>query len=158
VADLTLDWRLTRLANGLRYPILGTLDSLNRLEHECLLAFCQQRYVAGNTLLTPCGDIEHAHAARLVAEEFAGLAPGPEQKPSVVHERPMQEPGTAHLEKDLHQTLLLMGVPAISMKHKDRSALKAMERLLLCGKRRALSALARGGPFRVQCQHSDCPV
>lgn len=117
----------------LRYPILGTLDGLYGLDYRGLLTFCQQRYVAGNTLVTVCGDIEHDQAAGLVTARFAALKPGPEQPPSVVREPPMHEPRTAHLAKDVHQTRLLIGVPTVSMKHQDRSALKALERVLGTG-------------------------
>jgi predicted Zn-dependent peptidase len=117
----------------LRYPILGTLESLHSLDYGGLLAFCQQRYVAGNTVLALCGDVDHDQAERFVAERFAALRPGPVQLPLVVREPRMVEPRTVHLEKDLHQTHLLIGVPTVSMKHEDRSALRALERILGMG-------------------------
>jgi predicted Zn-dependent peptidase len=117
----------------LRYSILGTLDGLHSLDYERLLAFYQQRYVIGNTLLALCGDIEHDQAERLATQGFAALRPGPARPPSVVREPRMRQPRTAHLQKDLHQTHLLIGVPTVSMKHEDRSALKALERILGMG-------------------------
>jgi predicted Zn-dependent peptidase len=117
----------------LRHPILGTLDGLRSLDYEGLLAFCQQRYVIGNTLLALCGDIEHEQAERFVTDRFTALRPGPARLPSVVRESRMQEPRQAHLEKSLHQIHLLIGVPTVSMKHEDRSALKALERILGMG-------------------------
>jgi predicted Zn-dependent peptidase len=39
----------------------------------------------------------------------------------------------AHLEKGVQQTCLLIGVPTVSMKNEDRSALKVLERVLGMG-------------------------
>lgn len=122
-------WRV----HPLRHPILGTLDGLYGLDYEPLLTFCQQRWVTGNTLLALCGDIEHDHAIRIVAGRFAALKSGLEQTPPRVGEPLMLGPRAAHLEKDVHQTHLLIGVPTVSMKHEDRSPLKAMERVLGMG-------------------------
>ena len=117
----------------LRHPIQGTLDGLHALDYQDILTFYRQRYVVGNTLLVLCGDAEHAEAAQCIAERFAALAPGPEQPPAPVHEPAMSGPRTVHLEKDVHQTHLLIGVPTVSMKHEDRGALKVMERVLGMG-------------------------
>jgi len=117
----------------LRYPILGTLEGLHDLDYEPLLSFYRQRYVAGNMLLVVCGDIEHEEARRLVAQRFASLPTGLEQPPHPVREPPLNEPRTAHLHKDVHQVHLLIGVPTVSMKHEDRSALKVVERVLGMG-------------------------
>ena len=117
----------------LRHPIPGTPDGLYTLDYQDLLAFYRQRYVVGNLLLVLCGDVEHTGAAQSVAERFAGLAPGPEQPPRAAHEPPMSGPRAAHLERDVHQTQLLIGVPTVSIKHQDRSALKAIERVLGMG-------------------------
>lgn len=117
----------------LRYPIRGTLEGLHDLDYEPLLSFYRQRYVAGNMLLAVCGDIEHEEARRLVGERFATLPAGLEQPPAPVHEPPLNESRTAHLHKDVHQIHLLIGVPTVSMKHEDRSALKIIERVLGMG-------------------------
>jgi len=117
----------------LRYPILGTLHGLHRLDYENVLAFCQQRYVVGNTLLVVCGDFDPTEAIQCAQDRLATLAPGPERMPSPVHEPPLHEPRAVHLGKDVHQTHLLVGVPTVSMKHEDRTALKAIERVLGMG-------------------------
>ena len=120
-------------AHPLRHPILGTPDGLHVLDYQDLLAFYRQRYVVGNTLLVLCGDVEHSAAAQCVAERFIGLAPGPEQPPAAAQEPPLSGSRTAHLAKDVRQTQLLIGVPTASIKHEDRSALTAMERVLGMG-------------------------
>jgi predicted Zn-dependent peptidase len=117
----------------LRYPIMGNPEGLHGLDNESLLSFYQQRYVAGNMLLVVCGDIEHEEVRRLVAHRFAALPAGLEQPPITVHEPPLDAPRTAHVPKDVHQVHLLIGVPTVSMKHEERSALKVMERVLGMG-------------------------
>jgi predicted Zn-dependent peptidase len=118
----------------LRYPIMGNPEGLQDLEYELLLLpFYRQRYVAGNMLLVVCGDIEHEEARRLVTHRFATLPAGPEQPPAPVREPPLNELRSGHLSKDVHQAHLLIGVPTVSMKHQDRSALKVIERVLGMG-------------------------
>lgn len=117
----------------LRYPILGTLEGLHDLDYEPLLSFYRQRYVADNMLLVVCGDIEHEEARRMVVERFQALPAGLEQPPAPVREPPLNELRSGHLSKDVHQAHLLMGVPTVSMKHEDRSALKVIERVLGMG-------------------------
>jgi predicted Zn-dependent peptidase len=115
------------------YPIMGNPEGLHDLDYESLLSFYRQRYVAGNMLLVMCGDIEHEEAGRLVAHRFAILPAGPEQPPAPVREPPLNEMRSGHLSKDVHQAHLLIGVPTVSMKHEERSALKVMERVLGMG-------------------------
>ena len=117
----------------LRCPIMGNPEGLHDLDDESLLSFYQQRYVAGNMLLVVCGDIEHEEARQLVAHRFAALPAGLEQPPITVHEPPLDAPRTAHVPKDVHQAHLLIGVPTVSMKHEERSALKVVERVLGMG-------------------------
>jgi predicted Zn-dependent peptidase len=117
----------------LRYPVLGTLEGLQDLDHERLRAFHRARYVADNMVLVVCGDIEHDPTHRLVAENFASLPRGPAPPPRPVHEPALSSRRDAHLNKDLHQVQLLVGVPTVSMVHEDRSALKVLERVLGMG-------------------------
>jgi len=122
-------WRRSPLRN----PIRGTLQALHDLDFATVRAYHEQRYVAGNMLLIVCGDIEHGTAQQLVAGRFAALRSGPEQLPAPSDEPPWDGMRKAHLDKDVRRAVLLMGVPTVSMKHPDRSALKLMERVLGMG-------------------------
>jgi predicted Zn-dependent peptidase len=117
----------------LRQPIRGTVEGLHALEPASLLSFYRQRFVAGNVLLAISGDFDHEQVKRLVAESFSALHNGPEQPPSAIVERPLDCQRSAHLEKGVHLTCMLLGVPTVGMKHKDRSAIKVMERVLGMG-------------------------
>ena len=117
----------------LRHSILGTEEGLLASGLEALRAFYHQRYVAGNMILVVCGDIVHDDVRLIVDQRFAALPPGPEQPPLPVQEPPPAGTRTAHIERDLHQVQLVIGVPTVSMAHEDRSALKVVERLLGMG-------------------------
>jgi predicted Zn-dependent peptidase len=120
-------------AHPLRQRMRGTLEGLYNLDHESLLSFFQRRYVTGNLLLAVCGDIEHREVQQLVSDGFAALPDGPECLPLAVEEPQLDGKRTAHLEKGVQQMCLLMGVPTVSMKHGDRSALRVLERVLGMG-------------------------
>jgi predicted Zn-dependent peptidase len=117
----------------LRNPIRGTLQALHGLDYTTLRSYHERRYTAGNILLVVCGDIGHGAVQQLVAERFAGLRAGPERLPESCDEPPLGGQRKAHLERDVQRALLLIGVPTVSMKHEDRSALKLMERVLGMG-------------------------
>lgn len=117
----------------LRQRMRGTLEGLYNLDHESLLSFFQRRYVTGNVLVAVCGDIDQHEIQQLVSDRFAALPDGPECPPLPVEEPPLDGKRTAHLEKGVKQTCLLLGVPTVSMKHEDRSALRVVERVLGMG-------------------------
>lgn len=133
----------------LRGPVLGTLEGLRDLELESLRAFHRERYVTGNALLVICGDVEPETALALALRPldelgttqaqgtaqaaFTEFPHGPEQPPEPVEELPLVECRLAHLEKDIHRTYLLIGVPTVGMKNPDRSPLKAIELALGMG-------------------------
>lgn len=117
----------------LRQRIRGTMEGLHALEPAALLSFYRQRVVTGNMLLAFSGDLQHERVTRLVADNFAALRNGPEQPPSAVAEQPLDGQRSAHLEKGVHLTCMLLGVPTVGMKHQDRSAIKVMERVLGMG-------------------------
>jgi predicted Zn-dependent peptidase len=116
-----------------QHPVHGTLEALRDIEHEVLLSFYRERYVAGNMVLAVCGDIRHDEVRGLVIERFDGLRAGRERPPVPVRERPPSGPRTAHLNKEIGQTHVLIGVPTVGMKHEDRGPLKVIERVLGMG-------------------------
>jgi predicted Zn-dependent peptidase len=120
-------------AHPLRHPILGSLAALQAVDHPALLAFHRQRFVAGNGVLVVCGAFEPGQAGLWAAQHFGALPPGEEQRPALVQEPSCEAPRSAHLERNLHQATLLLGVPTVSMSHPDRSALKLLERVLGMG-------------------------
>jgi predicted Zn-dependent peptidase len=119
--------------NPLRYPVRGTLDSLQSLGYDTIFDFYRGRMVSGNALLVVCGDVEGESALFDVREYFNDFPIGPEQPPRLIKEPETQEPRQVHLDKEVNETHLLVGVPTVGMKHPDRSALKVIERSLGMG-------------------------
>ena len=112
----------------LSHPAPGTLAGLQAVDPDSLLAFYRQRFVGGNIVLVLCGAFEPQAAESLAVGYFGTLPAGPEQPPAPFCEPPPAAPRATHLERDLHQASLLLGVPTVSMGHPDRSALKVIER------------------------------
>jgi predicted Zn-dependent peptidase len=122
-------WRRKRLRN----PVLGTLESLRDLDLVSVRAFHSRRYVTGNALLVICGNVDHEAALSMAQVAFGEMSRGPEQPPGPGEESVWDGCRLTHLEKDIHHTYVLMGVPTVGMKHPDRSALKAIELALGMG-------------------------
>lgn len=119
--------------NSLRNPILGTVECLRDLARNDVLEFYKEKYVTENTILVICGDIDHENASTAVDQNLADFHAGPEQLPELIDEPPLETCRESHIEKDIHQTYVMIGVPTVGMKHPDRSAIKAIELALGMG-------------------------
>jgi predicted Zn-dependent peptidase len=114
----------------LRHPILGEAESVMSLDMETVRPFFRQRFVSGNMLLVICGQLTHEGAQALAAQAFSSAPCGLEQPPAALQELPPEGKRREHLERNLQQVNVLLGVPTTDMKHPDRSALKVIERVL----------------------------
>ncbi len=120
-------------AHPFRHPVLGTLPGLQALDHASMLSFYRQRFVTGNVVLCICGAFDPLEARQRAEECFGALPQGGEERPRPAEEPPLQGVRRAHLERDLHQATLLLGVPTVHMGHPDRNPLKIIERVLGMG-------------------------
>ncbi|MBL7162395.1 MAG: insulinase family protein [Anaerolineales bacterium] len=121
------------LQNPLRNPILGTVEGLRDLDVATLHGFYKNRFVSGNALLVICGDVPLEEMLRLAKKTFDDSPTGIEQPPEPVDEPALTEPRGTHVEKDIHRTHMLLGVPTVGLKHPGRSALKVIELILGMG-------------------------
>ncbi len=113
-------------------PVIGTPEGIAGLELAHIRAFYRTRFVSGNALLAICGDVSAPSAQSLAAETFANFPAGPEQPPAPLPETPGGVRG-GHLEFNTRRSYLLVGVPTQGLKHRDRSVLKIIERVLGMG-------------------------
>ncbi len=127
-----LFWETLWVENPVRWPVLSRMESLRDLEYEDTLDFYQERYTALNTVVSVCGNIDHERAVEQVSQQFSHLEIGEELRPVPTVEPPAFR-RTAHIEKDIHQIHLMMGVLAASMKDEDRYAVKLIDRILGSG-------------------------
>lgn len=117
----------------LRNPIIGTVGGLRDLEIERLQEHFLHRFVSGNAILVICGDVEPNEALALAQGKFSDFPSGLERPPDPIKESILNTPVGAHLERDTQRTYMLLGVPAVGIKHRDRSAMKLVELVLGMG-------------------------
>jgi predicted Zn-dependent peptidase len=131
-------------AHPLGHPILGTEEGLQEITQEIIGNFFKKRFVTGNAVLVACGAIDPGEIEHLAEQNFSILPFGLAQPPMTVYQPPNKTPLYEHIEKNTHQTHLLIGVPTVGMKHPDRSALKVIERVLGMGASGRLYRRLRG--------------
>jgi predicted Zn-dependent peptidase len=128
--------------NPIRWPTLGNFESLRDLEYEEMLDFYRKRYTARNMVVSICGDMDHGYVVEQVSQKFPHLQAGDELRPLATVEPPPLK-RTAHIEKDIHQTYLIMGVLATDMRDENRYAVKLIDRILGSGGSSRLSQTLR---------------
>jgi len=141
------------LENPIRRPTLGDLVSLRDMEYEEALNFYRQRYTASNMVVSVCGDMDHDFVIEQISRKFSDLPAGDELRPLPVSE-PQPWKRTAHIERDIHQTYLIMGVQAANMQDEDRYAVKLIDRILGSGGSSRLSRRLRGDEKHVYSVYS----
>ena len=107
--------------------ILGTADSVNRLNQDVLQEYFARVYTADNLIVAAAGNIEHRRLRDLIEQAFGGVrreSPGAVEAPPVEH-------GLVHVRnKDLEQSHVCMGVGAYRQDHRDRYAALVFNTLL----------------------------
>ena len=127
--DLVHELFLERFWSGhpLGRAILGTADSVNRLNRDVLNEYFSRVYTAGNLIVAAAGNIEHGRLRELIERAFSGVStngPGPVEVPPV-------ESGLVYVrKKDLEQSHVCMGVGAYRQNHKERYAALVFNTLL----------------------------
>jgi len=91
-------------------PILGTTQTVGRLDQQKLFDYHVGRFLGGNMVFSAAGNLEHDQFVEAVAQKFAPLSPGEATQQ-------MQTPqASARIllrnKKSLEQVQLCMGVPA----------------------------------------------
>ena len=107
--------------------ILGTADSVNRLDEAVLHEYFGRVYTADSLIVAAAGHIEHARVRELVERAFGGLR--------VNGTAPVEQPPADHAlvhvrTKDLEQSHICMGVGAYRQNHADRYAALVFNTLL----------------------------
>jgi predicted Zn-dependent peptidase len=107
--------------------ILGTAESVNRIDADVLHEYFGRVYTADNLIVAAAGNIEHARVRELVERAFGGL--GANGRGAV--EAPPVEHALVHVRtKDLEQSHICLGVGAYRQNHEDRYAALVFNTLL----------------------------
>lgn len=143
--------------NPIRRPTLGSIESLRDLQYEEMLDFYHERYTARNMVVSVCGDADHEYAIEQVSQRFSHIQSGDELRPLPTVEPPSSK-RRAHIEKDIHQTYLIMGVLATDMRDENRYAVKLIDRILGSGGSSRLSQRLREDEKHVYSVYSVAPM
>jgi predicted Zn-dependent peptidase len=128
--------------NPIRRPTLGNIESVRDLEYRETLGFYRERYTARNMVVSICGNMDHTHVVEQISGRFSRLQSGDELRPLPAVEPPPSKK-IAHIEKDIHQTHLIIGVQATDMRDENRYAVKLIDRILGSGGSSRLSQRLR---------------
>ena len=109
-------------------PIIGSKKTIRSFQPEMIRSYYDQAYVPGNILVTAAGNLEHAHALRLVEEAFGGLdrkSPAPEDGSPSPHAVISLRDKPA-----LEQVHMCLGVPSHPLADERRYASYVLNTLL----------------------------
>ena len=109
-------------------PILGTRESVKRLDRETILGYYAEVYAPTNLIVTGAGNLTHERLVDLVREHFETLPPGAAQ-------RPENAPNThariaLRHKKALEQVHMCLGVPSYPLPHQERFTCYVLNTLL----------------------------
>jgi len=109
-------------------PILGTKDTVKRLDRDPVLDFYGQRFSPGNLIICAAGNLKHAEFVELVAKHFAEMKPVKNgfhsSQPTTVSRIIMRN------KKALEQVQICVGVPSHPIAHTRRHASYILNTLL----------------------------
>ena len=104
----------------LGWPILGTTETVSRLDQKQLVDYHGDRFHGGNIVFSAAGNLEHDQFVEAVAGKFSALAGG-----ATLSELPAPEPSARVVlrnKKSLEQVQICLGVPAPPITDEDRYA------------------------------------
>lgn len=108
----------------------GSAETINALSAQELRDFHLRAFSAGNALITLVGDLTSKQARDIALQVSSALPVGPTLPP--LAQPAAFEPEIYHLEHPGTQSLLLLAIPGVSVKHPDAPAL-VLANLILGG-------------------------
>lgn len=131
--DLTL-WQV----HPLRHRVLGYESAVAALSVDDVAAHYRRFCVPPAAVLVVCGDCDPAEALQKVGRLYGGFAGDPPEYEPVPEEPPLLESRRSTLERGTRQVHLVIGWPAVGLRHPDSYVLKVIDRLLGGGGRSRL--------------------
>ncbi|MCS6802474.1 MAG: pitrilysin family protein [Chloroflexota bacterium] len=113
-----------------RRLIGGTIESVQNIPLATILAYREQRYVAGNMTIGIAGRVRHAEAVAAVEEAFARLPSGAWVHRPVVIEPAPEEAREVRVSLGERQAYLMMGGLAPAATSDDRDAFIVLDAIL----------------------------
>jgi len=110
----------TRMFQGheLGRPVLGLEETVSSFTREDLYEYMEERYRAGNLLISVAGNVEHDDVVKLVSEYLGDLSAQDVDN----EEQPLNEFDTSKLEltKPIEQTHYILGRRGLNFDHDDK--------------------------------------
>jgi predicted Zn-dependent peptidase len=131
--DLTL-WQ----THPLRHRVLGYESAVLPLTVDDVAAHYRRFCVPPGAVLVICGECDPEEALREVEALFGRFEGEPPELDPVPAEPPLSETRQSTLERGTRQVHLVVGWPAVGLRHPDSYVLKAIDRLLGVGGRSRL--------------------
>ncbi len=100
-------------------PILGTAETVSGFTPERLRAFFDRTYVAPNLVIAAAGRLDHERLREAVSGAFAPLGTASDAVDGVA---PGRSAGVVARTKDIEQSHICLGTPALHQTHDDRHA------------------------------------
>ncbi|MEW5974536.1 MAG: pitrilysin family protein [Acidobacteriota bacterium] len=99
-------------------PILGTKQTIRRLDREQVVRFFKEFYTPDDIIISAAGNLDHQRIVDLVGERFGSL----NTRMNGYVEAPAQTSSriTIRNKKDLEQVHICLGVPSYALSHQDR--------------------------------------
>jgi predicted Zn-dependent peptidase len=107
--------------------ITGTSETIDALSVDALTNHWRYYLAADRMVLAAAGGVDHDALVRAAASRFGGFPPGPPIEIAPAHPSPR---GKALLEKDTHQTHLVLGVEGVAMPDPRRYAMRLLDIIL----------------------------
>ncbi|MGP8251973.1 MAG: M16 family metallopeptidase [Terracidiphilus sp.] len=108
------------IGHPLGWPILGTTETVTRLDQKQLFSYHGDRFHGGNMVFSAAGNLDHDQFAAAVQEKFRDLPGG-----VTLHELSAPEPSAKIVlrnKKSLEQVQICLGVPAPPITDDNRYA------------------------------------
>lgn len=113
--------------HSLGRPIIGTMDSLSRIDRESILSFYRRHYSPSNMVVSLAGKFEHQESFDLLESTLASLpAGGIENRVAPPHTRA----AVKSYYRDLEQVQICMGVPGVSLYDEHVYCLQVINNIL----------------------------
>lgn len=109
------------------YP---TLASVQNLARDDVLAFHQRYFRPNQTVMAVSGDFDSAAMVELLEETFAAWQPAETEPPELPPLNMKPEPVIYHVQRDLAQSVVLLGHPVLTFDDPDYIRLDVLNRIL----------------------------
>lgn len=108
-------------------PIIGTMESLSRINRERLLSFYKRHYSPSNLVVALAGKFQYREAVDLIGSALASLPVGKVENQIAP---PQSRPAIKCFYRDLEQVQICMGVPGVSLYDENVYRLQIINNIL----------------------------